>query len=133
MWVILFLTATVTIGVILLVNANGDEKPKTIEVINGGLYYDGIKISSVGEFTIPLDQWNEIQGWLDDQDALEIEKMLNSDDPIKRELAEDGMPYYGAIGVSATYSFTPTSLGTIVSVTHANGEKFTPPTQFEDF
>jgi hypothetical protein len=38
--------------------------------------------------------------------------------PIQAACLESGRPYYGAIGGALTYSFTPTSLGTVVKVKH---------------
>ncbi len=35
----------------------------------------------------------------------------------------DDLPYYGAIGGSLTYSFTPTSIGTVVIIKHADDMK----------
>jgi len=60
------------------------------------------------KFAITPEQGDKIARWSQDQDA----------DWPRREM---GKPYYGAIGGSLTYLFTPTSLGVILKVQHANG------------
>ena len=41
----------------------------------------------------------------------------------KQWAAKHGRVYYGAIGGSLTYSFSPTSIGTIIKVSHVNGNE----------
>jgi hypothetical protein len=40
---------------------------------------------------------------------------------IARDTLDREIPYSGAIGGELTYSFTPTSLGTIIKVKHSSG------------
>lgn len=67
-----------------------------------------------------------IRVWSKEQDAKNITKNLTDPnvDPFARSEAESGHAYYGAIGGSLTYEFTPTSIGLITRVRHANGEVF---------
>lgn len=63
-------------------------------------------------FTIDKTQREKLDIWQDEQDALWKEKYNDS-----------GQAYYGACGGSLTYSFTPTTLGVVVKVKHANGNE----------
>lgn len=58
----------------------------------------------------------KFKAWEDEQDAKVVEKQRNSDDPFHKQMAEDGYPYYGAIGGAYEFTFIPTSLGTVVAV-----------------
>ena len=62
------------------------------------------------KFAITPEQGEKIARWCQDQDAAWPKRTM-------------GQPYFGAIGGSLTYSFTPTSLGVILKVTHANGSE----------
>lgn len=52
---------------------------------------------------------------------------MPSNDPaygIAEEFWENGYPYHGASGGSVTYSFTPTSIGMICTVTYLENTEF---------
>jgi hypothetical protein len=70
------------------------------------------------KFSISDEQLKKITEWEKKQDEIVIEKQKNSHSVIEKESAESGLPYYGAIGGSLTYSFTSTSLGQVLKVTH---------------
>ncbi len=63
-------------------------------------------------FEISDEQRKKIRAW-----STEIDERI-----AKEQGREDG-PYYGAIGGSLTYMFTPTSIGVIIQVKHASGEE----------
>ena len=72
-------------------------------------------------FELTKDDLKRLAKWVKKQDKAyykEQLKVIPKDDPI-REFLKDGQPYYGAVGGSLTYSFTPTSVGTVVKVRHA--------------
>jgi hypothetical protein len=60
---------------------------------------------------------------LTDDDEKKVEKFRRQQDKVwkKKQKPVDIDPYYGAIGGSMTYSFTPTNIGTVVKVEHATG------------
>ena len=62
-------------------------------------------------------QKEKLSEWAKEQDNIILEKQKLSTDPMIREMAKSGA-YYGATGGAFTYSFTPTSLGTVMKVKH---------------
>lgn len=73
-------------------------------------------------FRLTEDQINQIDQWVHEQNQKVIEEQKKNSPDVPRELLEEcwemGYPYTGAIGGEITYSFTPTSLGSIVRVRH---------------
>lgn len=78
-------------------------------------------------FTFVLDEKQEavLREWEKEQDKETVKKQQQDlrdgrydGDPFRRHLAEVGEPYYGTIGGSLTFKFTPTSLGAICVVEH---------------
>lgn len=75
----------------------------------------------IGDGTMKIEyqfsdwQLELLREWEQEQDRLWVEskKMVDPQDPDE--------PYYGAIGGSRTYMLTPTGIGMIVVVKHANG------------
>jgi len=76
-------------------------------------------------FGLTKDQEIKLKEWTKEQEALalksQLEKAKKNEIPYSSVVKslENGIPYYGAIGGALTYSFTPTSLGVVVSVEHA--------------
>lgn len=77
------------------------------------------------QFQITPEERAKINKWL----AEEVHPILVAEQKASGEYAdnhvaqgcwEDGMPYTGAIGGAASYSFTPTSLGVITKVSYYN-------------
>ena len=60
-------------------------------------------------FSLTDQQWEKIAAWEAEQDAAWANKNHH------------GHPYYGAIGGSMTFMFTPNSIGRVEKVQHANG------------
>lgn len=71
------------------------------------------------KFEIDKEQLDKIAVWIMDQDAIVLAEQKNSTDPFTRQMALDGIPYYGACGGELSYCFTPTSMGTILVVKHS--------------
>lgn len=71
-------------------------------------------------FELSEKQEQQIAAWDKEQDALMCERQLAEGiyTGSIREMLEEGVPYYGAIGGALTFAFTPTSLGVVVKVTH---------------
>jgi hypothetical protein len=61
-------------------------------------------------FDLTKDQWRRLQEWSSAQN----DKVAKMQDDASCDFP--CTPYYGAIGGHLTYSFTPTSIGTIVVV-----------------
>lgn len=70
-------------------------------------------------FTLDADQEIKLAEWCRTQDEAVLAEQRKSDDPFIREEAEAGFAYYGAIGGELTYSFSPTSIGTVLVVKHS--------------
>ena len=69
------------------------------------------------------DKINKFYLWKDEQSKQVVEMQRKNSlaefpDKFLQRLNDKGIPYYGASGGELTYSFTPTSLGMIVSVRH---------------
>jgi len=79
----------------------------------------------MAKFELNDEQVERIRAWAAEQDKVVVERQRaeletagRSGDPFRVALAEQGLPYYGAIGGELTYSFTPTGLGVVEVVTH---------------
>lgn len=81
----------------------------------------------MSSFSIDDNQQKKLDAWLKEQTKaacdiqiarLECKASKTVDDQIKIEMCKKGTPYYGAIGGSITYQFTPTGLGVICKVIH---------------
>lgn len=74
-------------------------------------------------FVITEEEQKRIAAWCKEQDAkaahIQQQSGQYKDDPHKEDLLRRGMPYYGAVGGSLTYHFTPTAIGTVFAVSHA--------------
>ena len=79
------------------------------------------------QFELTDEDIAKVKTWRDEQDQIVLERQRASvtagANKFPSGLIDDGHPYYGAIGGALTYSFTPTSIGTVTTVTHgATGE-----------
>jgi hypothetical protein len=70
-------------------------------------------------FELNAEQISKLKAWNADQDRSVVQQQRDSGDPFVRMLNADEQPYYGAIGGALTFTFTPTSIGTLVSVKHS--------------
>ena len=73
-------------------------------------------------FELTVDQLAKLVAWESEQDRIACEQQKATVgavlDPLIADSLERGIPYYGAIGGSLTYMFTPTSLGVVTKVMH---------------
>ena len=84
-------------------------------------------------FNLTKEQQEKANEWISEQDKifakLQVEslrkKVANGEyvDESTLEMAEEGIPYFGAIGGGVTYSFTQTGLGVVIKLTHAGTEE----------
>jgi hypothetical protein len=93
----------------------------------------GAEGPTASAFEVTSEQSSKIRAWTEEQDALVVEAQKTKilaliQDPatdekkkVELEAKLDLLPYYGAIGGSVTYCFTPTSLGIVLKVRHTNG------------
>lgn len=77
------------------------------------------------KFQLDESQQATLSKWIDEQNAKAIE--IQKQDPENHKSAAFqlmwslGQPYTGAVGGAVTYSFTPTSIGTIINVEYDVG------------
>jgi len=64
------------------------------------------------KFEISEEDWERITTWQQEIDAKVMEQQKRT------RMERPGGAYYGVSGGGYTYSFTPTSLGTVVKVTN---------------
>lgn len=87
-------------------------------------------------FAISNTDVTKINKWLKEEIYPPIVERQKLDPDIAPFLIADDdgtiYPYSGAVGGDITYSFTPTSLGTIFTVTHSSGAKLD-LTTYEDW
>lgn len=71
-------------------------------------------------FSLDPDQSKKLAAWCEEQTARALERQRARMSPAEFSMLTVGgkAPYAGAIGGELTYSFTPTSLGTVVKVTN---------------
>lgn len=81
--------------------------------------------------TIRLDEWKANQN----KKAVQEQKQNPPDVPqdLLDEFWEMGYPYGGAVGGNLTYSFTPTSIGVVVTVKDAFTNETIDLTDYEDW
>lgn len=66
-----------------------------------------------------------VRAWSAEQDAVVVERQRKEIAEGKRKnafaaaLNAEGIAYYGVIGGALTYSFTPNSIGVVITVKHA--------------
>lgn len=65
------------------------------------------------QFELTKEQEKQVKKFAKKQDKIWMAK--------NEKNSEFGHPYYGAIGGSLSYTFTPTSIGTLISVKHTTG------------
>lgn len=71
------------------------------------------------KFELDDGQMAKLTAWKAAQDRIALEQQRpNPSCEFAAMLHKEGEPYYGAIGGSLTYSFTPTSVGEVCKVTH---------------
>ena len=70
-------------------------------------------------FTLDADQEIKLAEWCRIQDEAVLAEQRKSDNPFIREEAEAVFAYYGAISGELRYSFSPTSIGTVLVVRHS--------------
>lgn len=72
-------------------------------------------------FSITDEQAVTLDLWVTEQNKISVAAQKKNPPRVPRDLLEscweDGYPYGGAIGGNLTFSFTPTSLGVVVTVT----------------
>lgn len=75
------------------------------------------------KFEVDESQMDKLEAWITEQDlkAVEIQKQTprHHKDTCYTMMWENGVPYTGAIGGAISYTFTPTSIGVVATVTHA--------------
>lgn len=78
-------------------------------------------VRSVWSFALDDEQAAKLAAWRAEQDKAVLEKQRadGADDPFIAAIHEHGQPYYGACGGELTFSFTPTSIGTVVKAKHS--------------
>lgn len=71
-------------------------------------------------FALDKAQSEKLAAWSKEQDAkaLELQRSLIFPDEFHQPTSGGKHPYVGAIGGAYTYSFTPTSLSTVIKVTN---------------
>ena len=76
-------------------------------------------------FSLDRPQSLKVDSWLRSEIYPRVIERQEKDPMLKQFICEDErgnkIPYTGAIGGGITYSFTPTSLGTVVKVTWNDG------------
>jgi hypothetical protein len=71
-------------------------------------------------FSLTPEELTKIKTWEAQQDAKILEKQKFNKEPFIQHLTENNIPYYGAIGGSLTYCFTPNGLGVVIIIKHCN-------------
>lgn len=98
------------------------KRPKTIERADSSQLKRPSNVQAESSFTIAERDRNKIIAWAKKQDAKAVQMQLKSgafqDNPMVTAQLHQDVPYYGACGGALTYSFTPTSIGTVLTVTH---------------
>jgi len=81
---------------------------------------DFAKYTSQNGFPMTVAEAGAINEWLESlkPEILAIQKRGSNGDPF-RDMMLNEEPYYGATGGGVSYTFTPTSLGTILTVKEA--------------
>lgn len=85
-------------------------------------------------FYLTGEQLAKLRTWKADQDKIVIERQRISMKPEEfADLTMDGeFPYYGAIGGALTYMFTPTGIGTFITVKHSGTEETINLTNYDE-
>lgn len=83
-------------------------------------------------FGLDDEQWKKLHEWKKEIDS-EIAARQWADPETRQHMLDEHTPYGGAIGGSLTYSFTPTSLGTVVKVTDGFTNKTIDLSNYEDW
>lgn len=84
-------------------------------------------------FDLSPAEIEKINKWCAEIDARVAKEQWEQGGEIAMWTAEGTIPYYGAIGGALTYSFTPTSLGTVVTVKHSREEKELDVTDYDEW
>lgn len=88
-------------------------------------------------FSLTDEQTIKLCAWTRDQNTRAVAAQQANPPNVPRDLLEscweDGYPYGGAIGGSLTFSFTPTSFGTTVTVTDAHTQETIDLTDYENW
>lgn len=69
-------------------------------------------------FKLTEKQIEKLNAWVTERDAAAAAKQ-RSNPEIAKWMLDENTPYEGAIGGGLTYMFTPTGIGTFVSVKHS--------------
>jgi len=85
------------------------------------------------KFEISPNQHQKIQEWQKAIDLRVIEEQRHTLDNWAVLTSNGEYPYYGAIGGSLTYSFTPTALGVVIKVTHGYTNETLDVTDYENW
>jgi len=82
---------------------------------------NGVDLCS--SFAISESQRARAEAFCAEQDAIMADRQREEpgERPHRSPLGGEASPYYGAIGGSMTWSFTPTGIGVVVRVKHASG------------
>lgn len=89
--------------------------------------------SNFGAFRLDDAQLVAINLWAAEQDRKVIEEQKSRDDLPGYLTDNNTQPYYGAIGGELTYSFTPTSLGTVEKVFHSGTKQELDVTDYDSW
>lgn len=87
-------------------------------------------------FIISFEDMKKIQCWAIEQDLVALEEQKKSKDPMLHQIlafSDYKYPYYGAIGGSLTYNFTPNSIGMVITVTHGYTKAVLDLTDFDNW
>lgn len=84
-------------------------------------------------FTLTEQELERVAAWERELDAVTLERQRETLVDFELLTCNGKYPYYGAIGGSLTYSFTPTSIGTFVSVRHSPTNEVLELTDYSDW
>lgn len=84
-------------------------------------------------FSLNENQLEAIAVWQNEQDRKVVEEQKSRDDLPGYLTDNNTQPYYGAIGGALTYSFTPTSIGTVEKVFHSGTKQELDVTDYDSW
>lgn len=88
-------------------------------------------------FTLTQEQISRIYEWVEEENKIAIKKQKiailpdNPDYDTYKYYWDYDQPYSGAVGVSPTFSFTITSIGIIIKITHPHTNSVLDITEYD--